>query len=45
LGGLAEWTGYDQGQELVATAALRTSWVVIPCADKGEAADLERKST
>ena len=34
-----------RGQELVATAALRTSWVAIPCADEAEAADLERKLT
>jgi hypothetical protein len=32
-----------KGQELVATAALRTSWIAIPCADEAEAADLERK--
>ena len=31
-----------RGQELVAEAALRTSWVAIPCADEAEAADLER---
>ena len=34
-----------RGQELVATAALRTTWVAIPCADEAEAADLERKLT
>jgi hypothetical protein len=32
-----------KGQELVAKAALRTSWIAIPCADEAEAADLERK--
>ena len=32
-----------KGHELVATAALQTSWIAIPCADEAEAADLERK--
>jgi hypothetical protein len=32
-----------KGHELVATGATRTSWIAIACADKAEAADLERK--
>lgn len=32
-----------KGHELVATGAPRTSWIAIPCADKAEAADIERK--
>jgi hypothetical protein len=32
-----------KGHELVATGALKTSWIAIACADKAEAADLERK--
>jgi hypothetical protein len=34
-----------KGQELVAAGAPRTSWIAIACADKAEAADLERKLT
>jgi len=32
-----------KGKELVATAALRTSWIAIPCADEAEATELEGK--
>ena len=32
-----------KGQEVVATAAVQTSWIAIPCADQAEALDLERK--
>jgi hypothetical protein len=32
-----------KGHELVATGAAKTSWIAIACADKEEAADLERK--
>ena len=42
----AMWSnGQDviKGQKLVAMAAAKTSWIAIPCADKAEAAYLERK--
>jgi len=32
-----------KGQDLVAEGAAKTSWIAIACADKAEAADLERK--
>jgi hypothetical protein len=32
-----------KGHELAATGASKTSWIAIACADKAEAADLERK--
>ena len=32
-----------KGHELVATGAAKTSWIAIPCADRAEAADLERR--
>jgi hypothetical protein len=32
-----------KGHQLVATGAPNTSWIAIACADKAEAADLERK--
>jgi hypothetical protein len=32
-----------KGEELVKAGAASTSWVAIPCADRAEAADLERR--
>jgi hypothetical protein len=32
-----------KGHDLVATGAAKTTWIAIACADKAEAADLERK--
>jgi hypothetical protein len=32
-----------KGHDLVATGAAKTSWIAIACADKAEAAHLERK--
>lgn len=43
------WAVWSNGQALIkghklfANAAARTSWIAIPCADKAEAADIERK--
>lgn len=32
-----------KGEDLVAAGAARTNWIAIPCADRAEAGDLERR--